>query len=326
MKKFAIFVDSGANIPNDIRIAREIHVISFQYMIDGVEHPCFTEDMPFEETAKQFYDAMRAGAEAKTSLLSAEVFEEALRPALEEGRDVLLFTISSGVSGTFAQAQEAAAQAAQAVGKLEQTALAAKESLGRLRKLEEKGKKLEEEYGRTNRLAALLSGKNACKVPLHQFVLGVMLDDILSSANQFFATLSSGRYSLSRVVGATSGNALGGLDLEVIDAYTGGARAVETLSGGELFLASLSLAFGLSDVVQSYSGGVHLDSLFIDEGFGSLDEEALRQALRVLSSLGEGDKLVGVISHVSELKQNIERQIAVTRTPRGDSTARVILP
>ena len=108
MKKFAIFVDSGANIPNDIRIAREIHIISFQYMIDGVEHPCFTEDMPFEETAKQFYDAMRAGAEAKTSLLSAEVFEEALRPALEEGRDVLLFTISSGVSGTFAQAQEAA--------------------------------------------------------------------------------------------------------------------------------------------------------------------------------------------------------------------------
>lgn len=182
--------------------------------------------------------------------------------------------------------RRAAAQAAQAVGKLEQTALAAKESLGHLRKLEEKGKKLEEEYGRTNRLAALLSGKNACKVPLHQFVLGVMLDDILSSANQFFATLSSGRYSLSRVVGATSGNALGGLDLEVIDAYTGGARAVETLSGGELFLASLSLAFGLSDVVQSYSGGVHLDSLFIDEGFGSLDQE----------TLGHRDEGVGAIA------------------------------
>ena len=108
MKKFAIYVDSGANIPNDIRIARDIRVIPFHYMIDGEEHPCFTEDMPFEETAKKFYDAMRAGAEAKTSLLSADVFEEALTPALEEGRDVLLFTISSGISGTFAQAQEAA--------------------------------------------------------------------------------------------------------------------------------------------------------------------------------------------------------------------------
>ena len=222
-----------------------------------------------------------------------------------------------------AQAQEAAAQAAQAVGKLEQTALAAKESLGHLRKLEEKGKKLEEEYGRTNRLAALLSGKNACKVPLHQFVLGVMLDDILSSANQFFATLSSGRYSLSRVVGATSGNALGGLDLEVIDAYTGGARAVETLSGGELFLASLSLAFGLSDVVQSYSGGVHLDSLFIDEGFGSLDQETLDTAMKALAQLQHMGRTIGIISHVSELKNRIAAQIVVGKDRNGGSTVRI---
>ena len=107
MKPFAIYVDSGANIPNELRIARDIRVISFNYIIDGTEHPCFTEDMPFEETAKAFYNAMRAGAEAKTSLLPAETFETALRPALEEGRDVLLFTISSGISGTYAQAQEA---------------------------------------------------------------------------------------------------------------------------------------------------------------------------------------------------------------------------
>ena len=110
MKPFAIYVDSGANIPNDIRIARDIRVIPFHYIMDGREYPCFSEEMPFEETAKQFYDAMRAGAEAKTSLLTPAVFEEALRPALEEGRDVLLFTISSGVSGTFAQAQAAAKQ------------------------------------------------------------------------------------------------------------------------------------------------------------------------------------------------------------------------
>lgn len=220
-----------------------------------------------------------------------------------------------------AAAQEAAAQAAQAVGGLEQTARSAKESLARLCTLEEKGKKLAENYGRTSRLAALLSGKNALKVPLHQFVLGVMLDDILSSANQFFATLSSGRYSLSRVTGSTSGNALGGLDLEVFDAYTGGARAVETLSGGELFLASLSLAFGLSDVVQSYSGGVHLDSLFIDEGFGSLDQETLDTAMKALAQLQRMGRTIGIISHVSELKNRIAAQIVVEKAPNGGSRA-----
>lgn len=149
-----------------------------------------------------------------------------------------------------------------------------------------------------------------------------MLDDILSSANQFFATLSSGRYSLSRVVGATSGNALGGLDLEVIDAYTGGARAVETLSGGELFLASLSLAFGLSDVVQSYSGGVHLDSLFIDEGFGSLDQETLDTAMKALAQLQHMGRTIGIISHVSELKNRIAAQIVVGKDRNGGSTVR----
>lgn len=108
MKNFAIYVDSGANIPNDIRIARDIRVIPFHYTVDGVEYPCFAEDTPYEETAKKFYNSMRAGAEAKTSLITADIFKAALRPALEEGRDVLLFTISSGISGTFAQAQTAA--------------------------------------------------------------------------------------------------------------------------------------------------------------------------------------------------------------------------
>lgn len=114
MRNFAIYVDSGANIPNDIRIARDIRVIPFRYTVEGEDYPCFSEDMPFEETAKKFYDAMRAGADAKTSLLTAEVFEEALRPAMEAGQDALVFTISSGVSGTYAQAQEAAKRLMQA--------------------------------------------------------------------------------------------------------------------------------------------------------------------------------------------------------------------
>ena len=223
------------------------------------------------------------------------------------------------------QAQGAAAQAAKALGGLEQAVQSARESLARLRKLEQTGKELEESYGRASRLAALLSGKNGLKVPLHQFVLGVMLDDILTSANQFFATLSSGRYSLSRVVGSSGGNALAGLDLEVFDAYTGGTRAVETLSGGELFLASLSLAFGLSDVVQSYSGGVHLDSLFIDEGFGSLDQETLDTAMKALAQLQRMGRTIGIISHVSELKNRIAGQVVVGKDADGGSTATVKL-
>lgn len=264
------------------------------------------------EQTLQAYDTAVESARQQTELLRQELSGRE-KPDLEAQRNAQK------------DAQEAAAQAAQKVGALEQTTRAAEKSLARLRTLEEKGKKLEESYGRTNRLAMLLSGKNALKVPLHQFVLGVMLDDILSSANQFFATLSIGRYSLSRVVGTTGGNALGGLDLEVFDAYTGGARAVETLSGGELFLASLSLAFGLSDVVQSYSGGVHLDSLFIDEGFGSLDQETLDTAMKALAQLQDMGRTIGIISHVSELKNRIAAQIVVGKDPDGGSTAIVRL-
>ena len=292
------------------RLQQALEESGFEPQADCASLLLSPERMEALEHTIQAYDAAVASAEQQIGRLQQELLGKE-QPDLQAQRK------------RQAQAQEAAAQAAQAVGKLEQTALAAKESLGRLRKLEEKGKRLEEEYGRTSRLAALLSGKNAFKVPLHQFVLGVMLDDILSSANQFFATLSSGRYSLSRVVGATSGNALGGLDLEVIDAYTGGARAVETLSGGELFLASLSLAFGLSDVVQSYSGGVHLDSLFIDEGFGSLDQETLDTAMKALAQLQHMGRTIGIISHVSELKNRIAAQIVVGKDRDGGSTVRI---
>lgn len=110
MKPFAIFVDSAANIPNEICAEKGIGVITFHYTVNGQEHPCYSENMPFVETAKQFYQAMRNGEEPKTSLLPASVFEEALRPALLGGQDVILFTLSSGISGTHAQAQEAGKQ------------------------------------------------------------------------------------------------------------------------------------------------------------------------------------------------------------------------
>jgi len=109
--------------------------------------------------------------------------------------------------------------------------------------------------------------------------------------------------------------------LDVIDHYNGSERSVKTLSGGESFQASLSLALGLSDEIQSSAGGIQLDTMFIDEGFGSLDEEALSQAIRALKGLTEGNKLIGIISHVSELKEKIDKHILVKKDKAGGSRA-----
>jgi DNA repair protein SbcC/Rad50 len=221
------------------------------------------------------------------------------------------------------EAQQKNSEMAQRTGSLMQSADSARKSFKKLTELTKQGSDLEEQYSRTSRLATMLSGKTGLKIPLQQFVLGIMLDDILSSANATFSILSNGRYSLSRVTGASGGNALGGLDLQVFDAYSGGVRSVETLSGGELFLASLSLAFGLSDVVQNYSGSVHLDSIFIDEGFGSLDQDTLDTAMKALLQIQQRGRTIGIISHVTELKTRIAAQIIVTKGADGGSSAAV---
>ena len=135
--------------------------------------------------------------------------------------------------------------------------------------------------------------------------------------------MSDGQYELKRSVSAENYKSQSGLDLSVIDHYNGSERSVKTLSGGESFQASLSLALGLSDEMQESAGGIRLDTMFVDEGFGSLDEEALSQALRALNSLAEGNRLVGIISHVAELKEKIDKQIVVTKNPAGGSSVRI---
>ena len=135
--------------------------------------------------------------------------------------------------------------------------------------------------------------------------------------------MSAGQYELVRMKEAANVKSQSGLDLGVIDHYNGSERSVKTLSGGESFMASLSLALGLSDEIQSSAGGIQVDTMFVDEGFGSLDPEALDQAYRALAGLTEGNRLVGIISHVADLKERIDRQVVVTKNKSGGSAIRI---
>ena len=161
-----------------------------------------------------------------------------------------------------------------------------------------------------------LSGKP--KIEFETYVQTAFFDRILRRANLRLMTMSSGQYELKRQEDGESKKEKAGLELNVIDHYNGTERSVKTLSGGESFQASLSLALGLSDEIQSCAGGIRLDTMFVDEGFGSLDEEALQAAMRALQGLAEGDRLVGIISHVSELKERIESKIVVTKCRNRD--------
>ncbi len=177
--------------------------------------------------------------------------------------------------------------------------------------------KLETQLGTAKRMSLLLSGRNDAKMTIHTYVLGVKMDEIITCANLYLRNLTDGQYAMRRKDGGT-GRSLQGLDIEILDSSTGGVRGVSTLSGGELFLASLSLAFGLSDMVQSFAGGIHLDSLFIDEGFGSLDSETLDTAIEAITQVRE-NKLLGIISHVSELQERIPYGIEVVKNRDGSS-------
>ena len=177
------------------------------------------------------------------------------------------------------------------------------------------------EYQLVGSLADTAAGKLRGKdrISFETYVQGMYLDLILEAANQRLGLVTGGRYLLVRRESSGNQRKFSGLELDVLDNYTGKARGAQSLSGGESFQASLSLALGLSDIVQRFSGGVHLDTMFIDEGFGSLDEESLQAAMKMLSTLTGSDKLIGVISHVEELKASIDRKIIVTRTRKGST-------
>lgn len=168
-----------------------------------------------------------------------------------------------------------------------------------------------------------INGKE--KIMLEAYVQMSYFDRIIARANSRLMVMTDGQYELKRRREALDNRYKSGLELDVTDHYNGTDRSVRTLSGGEAFMASLSLALGLSEEIQCMAGGISLDTMFVDEGFGSLDEETLNQAMNALNDLAEGKRLVGIISHVSALKERIDKQIVVRKSASGGSTAELIV-
>ena len=174
-------------------------------------------------------------------------------------------------------------------------------------------------WERLNRLAELATGVNGDggKLSFERYVMGSIFREVLDMANRRLDIMSGGHYELVHETNAGRRNAVAGLEIEVLDVTTGRQRPANSLSGGESFQVSLSLALGLSDVVQSHAGGIGLDTVFIDEGFGALDGSRLDSAITVLQQLTEGNRLVGIISHVDKLEESIPQKLRVTKTAAG---------
>lgn len=174
-----------------------------------------------------------------------------------------------------------------------------------------------QEYGYIKDLENMASGNNAKRLVFEQYVLAGYFEEILRAANLRFAKMSGGRYEMSRVEQVGDGRVKDNMEIQVLDYYTGKHRSVRTLSGGESFKASLALALGMSDVIQAMNGGIRVDTLFVDEGFGALDSESLDQACDTLMSLTEKRQLIGIISHVPELRERVGSQLIIEKTGSG---------
>ena len=225
--------------------------------------------------------------------------------------------------------EEKEVEKARLTGERERFSMARIKNSHALEKIKENDGKLskkEADYGWMKALNDTVNGRQneKGKIMLETYVQMAYFESILEKANIRLESMTQGQYTLIRKKESTDNRSQTGLDLEVIDHYNGSVRHVKTLSGGESFMASLSLALGLADEITASAGGVRVETMFVDEGFGTLDEETLSQAMKVLAGLSEGNRLVGIISHVEELKRKIPAQIIVTKNKVGFSKAEII--
>ncbi|KAA9111514.1 AAA family ATPase [Microbacterium rhizomatis] len=254
------------------------------------------------------YDAQRAGVTQNLLALELRMLPEEL---VDIGAsDAALASASDAWRAAVASSAEAAALAQQLDEAVEATDIA-----------HEVIAALTAEAGVIERLANSVAGRapNTRKMNLETFVLAAELEEIVAAANERLDEMTQGRYRLRHTDAKAARGAASGLGIDVVDAFTGQPRPVQSLSGGETFLASLALALGLAEVVTARAGGIRLDTLFIDEGFGSLDADTLDVAMRTLDELRQGGRVVGVISHVEAMKDQLPAQLTVRTGPHGDS-------
>lgn len=228
------------------------------------------------------------------------------------------------LEAALARAQQERSRCQERKAGLERDLDAAKRHLQQLDSLSAELAELESRQRVIALLADVAQGRNSFSLSFQRFVQITQLERVLETASSRLRLMSKGRYCLQRAPEPESRSRAGGLDIQVLDSHTGQARPVSTLSGGESFLASLALALALSDVVQASAGGIRLDSIFVDEGFGTLDAEALELAIATLRSLRAGGRLVGIISHVAELREQIPARIEIVPGHRGSSITMVV--
>ena len=284
--------------------------------IDQINHQKTGLKREVESAKKRYQDTLQIKAS-----LEGEI--SALQTRLEQGRQGNLEEEQEAVNHLQEEKIRLQKERERVSSRFEKN----KEALIRIREKSELLTRKQEEYGWMKALNDTANGRQneKGKVMLETYVQMAYFERILDYANIRLEIMTGGQYTLIRKKDAENNRSQSGLDLEVIDHYNGSIRHVKTLSGGESFKASLCLALGLSDEIQAMAGGVRLDTMFVDEGFGSLDEESLSQALQVLMSLSEGGhRLVGIISHVEELKQRIPKQILVTKNRTGFSKAEIV--
>ncbi|MBF4562025.1 SMC family ATPase [Microbacterium sp. VKM Ac-2870] len=286
---------------------------------------------PFDDAAEA-RDAVRSAAEIDA--LEAAVADHAAQLTATRARllDLELDAVGDDVdderlaAAAAAVAETDAARSAAIAAHSDARAMKARliELLERIDEAIESVRDSADEVAAIRRLADTVAGRapNAMKMDLETFVLAAELEEIVAAANLRLAEMSSGRYSLHHSDARAARGRASGLGIEVLDSHTGRLRSPQSLSGGETFLASLALALGLGEVVTSRAGGIRLDTLFVDEGFGSLDPETLELAMRTLDDLRAGGRTVGVISHVEAMKEQLPAQILVVSTSEGPSIIR----
>lgn len=276
-----------------------------------------------EKTLESAHEAARKALEEAVRQESAlKGQRKELETIVSRGSDIDLETCSGQLKLLQTDRETAAARQQELKTRIELNGRA----VAKIEAEQERLKEVEERLAWISTLSDTANGtlKNKEKITLETFVQMAYFDRILQKANSRFRIMSDNQYEFKRRRESSNKRSKTGLELDVIDHYNSSERSADTLSGGESFMASLSLALGLSDEIQASSGGIQLDTLFVDEGFGSLDEDTLAQAMRALGKIAENDRLVGIISHVSELKEKINKQIVVQKQPAGGSTAHIV--